>query len=76
MIVISKSIKSFCLLIDHTNTLVIGSPPDIEKEVAQACQDAMQGGGLIMAPGCEPSPKTPRDNIRAAVEATRKHGKY
>ena len=62
--------------IDHTNTLVIGSPADIDKEVAQACDDAMQGSGLIVAPGCEPSPKTPRDNMIAAVKAARKHGEY
>ena len=67
-----------CLMsgIDHTNTLVTGTPADIDKEIAQSCQEAMHGSGLILAPGCEVSPKTPWDNMRAAVKAARKHGKY
>ena len=62
--------------IDHTNTLITGSPVDVDKEIAQSCKEAMHGGGLILAPGCEVSPKTPWDNMRAAVKAARKHGKY
>jgi uroporphyrinogen-III decarboxylase len=62
--------------IDHTNTLITGSPADVDKEIAQSCHEAMHNGGLILAPGCEVSPKTPWDNMRAAVKAARKHGKY
>jgi MtaA/CmuA family methyltransferase len=62
--------------IDHTNTLVTGTPADIEKEIAKSCQEAMHGAGLILAPGCEIAPQTPHDNMRAAIKAARKHGKY
>jgi MtaA/CmuA family methyltransferase len=62
--------------IDHTNTLVTGSPADVDKEIAQSCKEAMHGGGLVLAPGCEVSPKTSWENMRAAVKAARKHGKY
>ena len=67
-----------CLVagIDHANTFIIGKPADVEKEVAQSCHDAMEGGGFILAPGCEPSPKTSKENLKAAVMAARKHGKY
>ncbi len=62
--------------IDHTNTLITGKPADVDREVAQSCQEAMRGGGLVLAPGCEISPKTPLDNMIAAVKAARKHGRY
>jgi uroporphyrinogen-III decarboxylase len=53
--------KSLALMsgIDHTNTLVSGTPADIDAEIRDACKVAMHGSGLILAPGCEVSPKTP-----------------
>lgn len=67
-----------CLMsgMDHTNTLPNGSPEAIDEEVAQSCREAMHDGGFILAPGCEPSPKTPSENLKAAVRSARKHGKY
>ncbi|MCU0862053.1 MAG: hypothetical protein MUE65_07020 [Methanomassiliicoccales archaeon] len=67
-----------CLMsgMDHTHTLPNGSPEEIDKEVSQACREAMGGSGFILAPGCEPSPKTPIESMRAAVKSARKHGKY
>jgi uroporphyrinogen decarboxylase len=70
--------SELCLIsgIDHTHTLPNGTPEKIEDEIAQSSRDAKDGGGFILAPGCEISPKTPQDNLRAAVKAARKYGKY
>lgn len=70
--------KSLCLMsgIDHTNTLVTGTPADVEKEIADSCKIAMHGSGLILAPGCEVSPVTPHANMKAAIKSARTHGKY
>ncbi|HTY46349.1 MAG TPA: uroporphyrinogen decarboxylase family protein [Methanomassiliicoccales archaeon] len=70
--------KDLCLMagIDHTNTLTTGTIQDIEKEVEESCKIAMPGSGFIFAPGCDISPKTPKENMRAMVKAARKHGKY
>jgi uroporphyrinogen decarboxylase len=61
---------------DHTNTMVTGTPTDVEKQVAESCKIAMPGSGFILAPGCEVSPKTPRYNMKALIKAARKYGKY
>jgi len=67
-----------CLMsgIDHTNNLVNGSTADVEREIQNACKTAMKGSGLILNPGCEIAPHTPVENMRAAVKAARKYGKY
>ena len=67
-----------CLMagVDHTNTLATGTPAEIEKEVEDACKKAMKGSGFILAPGCDISPKTPKENMVAMVKAARKYGKY
>jgi uroporphyrinogen decarboxylase len=66
-----------CLMagVDHTNTLT-STPDEIEAEIKNACEVAMEGSGLIMAPGCEISPKTPWDNMKAYFELVKKHGTY
>lgn len=60
---------------DHTNTL-LDTPAAIEAEVKDACETAMEGSGLILAPGCEVPPQTPWDNMKAFFKAARKYGKY
>ncbi|MFP4170429.1 MAG: uroporphyrinogen decarboxylase family protein [Methanomassiliicoccales archaeon] len=69
---------NLCIMagVDHTDTLTTGSAADIEREVKEACQWAMEGSGFILAPGCEISPKTPWDNMRTYFKAARKYGKY
>jgi uroporphyrinogen-III decarboxylase len=56
--------------------LTDGTPETIEKEIADACKIAMPGSGFILAAGCDISPKTPKENMKAMVKAGRKHGKY
>jgi len=70
--------KQLCLMagIDHTNTFVNGTTDDVEKEIERSCKTAMQGSGLILNPGCEIAPHTPLANMKAAVKAARKYGKY
>ncbi len=70
--------KSLALMagIDHTNTLPSGTPDEIAAEVKDSCKTAMAGGGFVLAPGCEVSPKTPWANMRACVNAARRYGKY
>jgi len=70
--------KDLCLMsgIDHTNTLTDGTPETIDKEIEEACKIAMPGSGFILAAGCDISPKTPKENMRAYIKAARKHGKY
>ncbi len=70
--------KRLCLMtgIDHTNNLVNGSTQDVENEIANACKIGMKGSGLILNPGCEIAPHTPVENLKAAVKAARKYGKY
>ncbi|MBC7107737.1 MAG: hypothetical protein H5T41_02940 [Methanomassiliicoccales archaeon] len=62
--------------IDHTNTLVSGTPDDVAAEIRNACETAKEGSGFVLAPGCEVSPKTPWPNMRAAINAARRYGKY
>ncbi len=62
--------------VDHINTLPLGTPKDIEKEIKSAMDDAKPGGGFILATGCDVSPKTPMENMRAFMNAARKYGKY
>lgn len=61
---------------DHTTTLVEGPVSAIEAEVKESCEVAMEGGGFILAPGCEISPKTPTEHMKAYFKAARKYGKY
>jgi len=67
-----------CLMagIDHTSTLTTGTPAEIEREIAESCKIAMPGSGFIFAPGCDISPKTPKENVKVMVKAARKYGKY
>lgn len=50
--------------------LLNGSPEDVRHQVRDAIQQT-KGSGLLIAPGCSISPRTPPENLRAAVEAAR-----
>ncbi len=56
--------------IDPYNTLVKGSPDDVDRSVK-----AMIGAGVNgVVPGCDIWPEVPEENMRTLVEATRKYG--
>lgn len=50
--------------IDHTGTMVRGSPTDVLAE-ATAAVAATGGAGLLLAPGCSVPPEAPDENLRA-----------
>lgn len=73
----SELSKTFSLVagIDHAGTLLT-SPEEVDREVKEAVQVAAPDGGFILGPGCVMSVSTPEQNIRAALEAALKYGKY
>jgi len=69
--------KRICLVggLDQTTTLILGGPEDVRKEAKQAIEAGFTDGtGMILAPGCEISPNTIFENVRAAVEAAEEFG--
>jgi len=63
-----------CLVggLDQTTTLILGGPDDVRNEARQAIKAGFTDGtGMILAPGCEISPKTEFVNMKAAVTAAR-----
>lgn len=66
-----------CLMggLDQTTTLVMGTPADVENEAKDAIEAAKAGGGFILAPGCEISPKASLESIKAAVRTAEKYGR-
>lgn len=63
--------------IDHTETLLNGTPEEVKAEVKDAIETAAVGGKrMIVAPGCEIAPQTPFENMEAAINAAREYGNY
>ncbi len=52
------------------------SPPERITELAREILDGREGLGLILGAGCNMSPRTPPENIRAMVEAAKVYGIY
>ncbi|MEM2882510.1 MAG: uroporphyrinogen decarboxylase family protein [Candidatus Bathyarchaeia archaeon] len=59
--------------IDHKGTM-LRTPSEVEAEIRDAIR-AVGGEGFILGPGCTLSPRTPRENMLAAIAAARKYGK-
>jgi uroporphyrinogen-III decarboxylase len=58
------------------DTLLRGSPDDVEAEARQCIESAGPGGGFILASGDGVIVGTPHENIFRMVEAGEKYGKY
>ncbi len=58
-----------------TDTLLTGSPADVELEAKRCIEDA-GSGGFILSSGCEVPLNAPVENIGSMVEAARKYGVY
>jgi uroporphyrinogen decarboxylase len=68
----------FCLVggIDQKQTMLKGTPHQVEAVVKDAIERAGQGGGLIIGPGCTLNAETPIANYNAVARAVEKYGRY
>jgi uroporphyrinogen-III decarboxylase len=62
--------------IDHTRTLLMGSPAEVDAMVKSAMDIAKDRCRFTLAAGCELGIGTPEGNILALVEARDKYGTY
>jgi uroporphyrinogen decarboxylase len=68
----------FCVVggLDHEGTLRKGTPAQIEEQVKRAIDDASEGGGFIIGPGCTVFQDMPYENYNAVGRAVMRHGAY
>ena len=67
---------ALCGGLNRETTLRTGSPTEVEAEVKKAIQDAGEGGGFMVGPGCTVNQDMPRENYNAVGRAIIKHGYY
>lgn len=67
---------ALCGGLNRETTLRTGSPAEVEAEVKKAIQDAGEGGGFMVGPGCTVNQDMPRENYNAVGRAIIKHGYY
>lgn len=67
-----------CLMgnVDAINTLLRGTPADVEKAVLGCIRGAAHGGGYILESSENLCTNTPIENLLAFMKAGRKQGKY
>ena len=62
--------------IDPVGTLLLGTPEKVLKESRQCIEEAGQGGGFVLAPGCGVPPNSPPKNMAMMGEAVARYGRY
>lgn len=62
--------------IDHTRTLLMGTPEEVDKMVKDAIDTAKGKCSFALGPGCDIAADTPEANLLALVEARDKYGTY
>ncbi|MFH0963714.1 MAG: uroporphyrinogen decarboxylase family protein [Planctomycetota bacterium] len=62
--------------VETTYTVNEGMPAEIDAAVKKAMETCAPGGGYVVMPIEDVYGATPAENIRAAVEAAKKYGKY
>jgi uroporphyrinogen-III decarboxylase len=62
--------------IDHTRTLILGNPAEVDAMVKSAMDIAKGRCSFVLSSGCELGIMTPEGNILALVEARDKYGTY
>ena len=68
----------FCVVggVDQRETMLRGTPQQVEAQVKDAIERAGEGGGLMIGPGCTLSQETPLANYNAVARAVEKYGRY
>jgi len=62
--------------IHTTETMLLGSPADVDAACRRAIEAAGAGGGFVLMTGDQCGRDTPDENIFAFVEAARRYGRY
>ena len=67
----------FCLMGNiQTKLLRFGNKEQIISATKKLIEGCAEGGGYMMAEGCEVAPDTPFENLKVWVETTLKYGQY
>jgi len=67
----------FCLMGNiQTKLLRFGTEKQIEDKTKELIEGCKEGGGYMMAEGCEIAPDTPMKNMKAWINTTLKYGTY
>jgi uroporphyrinogen decarboxylase len=67
---------AICGGLNRVTTLRNGTPREVEVEVKKAIDDASEGGGFMLGPGCTVYQDMPRRNYNAVGRAVDKYGFY
>jgi len=67
---------AICGGLNRATTLRTGTPKQVEAEVRKAIEDAGEGGGFMLGPGCTVYQDMPRENYNAVGRAVIKYGYY
>lgn len=62
--------------LDHIVFLPHRTPAEVEQKCREIIEAGMEGGGFMLAPGCEITIDVPPENIEAMVRAAEKYGRY
>jgi uroporphyrinogen decarboxylase len=62
--------------VNPTGALLRGNPKEVMAEARRCLEDAAAGGGYILSTGCEVPYETRIENVKALVDAAKKHGSY
>ena len=62
--------------VNSIDTMLHGTPEDVERDVRECIEAAAEGGGYILAVGDQIPYWTPEENIRMLVDAGKRYGKY
>jgi uroporphyrinogen decarboxylase len=60
--------------IDHINVLPNSSPEEIDALCKKVIEENKHSPGFMLAPGCEITVDTSKENVKAFVDAARKYG--
>jgi uroporphyrinogen decarboxylase len=67
---------AICGGLNRVTTLRTGTPTEIEAEAKKAIEDAAEGGGFMLGPGCTVYQDMPKVNYNAVGRAAIKYGYY